>query len=242
MATKTGYISAPAGCNAAKAFNTDTDTVAANGTATTVTAGVNDPTHYTVVFTDLAAGSYRLVLFNGTDPVLAADITVGSTTWTPPQSTGDASLANQVTMLSLLNAIKLKTDTIGTVSVSVTGYAQLADGVLILKQGHTATLTFTGSSADLVPNLTGEKCFLGIKDAAGRTWLSIEGTVVTPTGTQVLQFTLTPSVAKTLEEGEHFFDVVAVYGYNATISPPYTALEVFTSGRAHVDRLHVNIT
>ena len=128
---------------------------------------------------------------------------------------------------------------IGT--LSPTGYAELINGILNLKQGETVTLVFTGESANIVTNLTGQKCYLGIKDSAGRTWLSIEGTIVTPTGTQVVSFTLTPALAKQLEEGEHYFDVVAIYGYNAALTPPYTGLQIFTSGRVHVDRLHVTI-
>lgn len=64
--SKTGYFSAPAGMDSAKLFELNTDTVVANGTATSVTAGTNDNTFYTVAWSDsLAAGSYRLVMYDG---------------------------------------------------------------------------------------------------------------------------------------------------------------------------------
>jgi len=66
---------APLGVTAAKAFTPDTDTVIA--TASSVTAGSNDASFYTVVFATLADGQYRIVYYEGTDPVASEDVTVG---------------------------------------------------------------------------------------------------------------------------------------------------------------------
>lgn len=67
---------APLGVTAARAFTPETDTVVA--VAATVTAGTNDPSFYTLVFTTLADGNYRIVYYEGTSPVAAEDVTVGN--------------------------------------------------------------------------------------------------------------------------------------------------------------------
>lgn len=147
---------------------------------------------------------------------------------------GDATLANQQLIL----------DRLSETTIGVTGYAQLdIYGVLQLKRGHTATLTFTSSTSNIVSDLSANttKVFFGIKDAAGRSWLSIEGTKIVNTGLQSVRFTISAALAAAMINGEHFFDVVAVYGYNASTTPKYTSLEPFTSGRAKVTDLYVDI-
>lgn len=147
---------------------------------------------------------------------------------------GDATLANQEEILARLS----------TTTISVTGYAQLdIYGVLQLKRGHTATLTFTSDTNNIVSDLSADttKVFFGIKDAAGRSWLSIEGTKLANTGLQSVRFSISAALAAAMINGEHFFDVVAVYGYNASNTPKYTSLQPFTSGRAKVTDLYVDI-
>jgi hypothetical protein len=147
---------------------------------------------------------------------------------------GDATLANQELILARLSEV----------TISVTGYAQLDPrGVLQLKRGHTATLTFTSDTNNIVSDLSASttKVFFGVKDAAGRSWLSIEGTKLVNTGLQSVQFAVSAADAAAMINGEHFFDVVAVYGYDANTTPKYTSLEPFTSGRAKVTDLYVNI-
>lgn len=147
---------------------------------------------------------------------------------------GDATLAKQEEILTRLS----------TTTISVTGYAQLdIYGVLQLKRGHTATLTFTSSTSNIVSDLSAAttKVFFGIKDAAGRSWLSIEGTKLVNTGLQSVRFTISAALAAAMINGEHFFDVVAVYGYDANTTPKYTSLQPFTSGRAKVTDLYVDI-
>jgi hypothetical protein len=147
---------------------------------------------------------------------------------------GDATLENQETIISLLS----------TTTISVTGYARFdSNGVLQLKRGHTATLTFTSDTNNIVSDMSAEttKVFFGIKDAAGRSWLSIEGTKLVNTGLQSVRFTISAALAAAMINGEHFFDVVAVYGYNVGTTPKYTSLEPFTSGRAKVTDLYVDI-
>jgi hypothetical protein len=147
---------------------------------------------------------------------------------------GDATLAKQEEILTRLTEV----------SISVTGYAQLdIYGVLQLKRGHTATLTFTSDTNNVVSDLSAAttKVFFGIKDAAGRSWLSIEGTKLVNTGLQSVRFTISAALAAAMINGEHFFDVVAVYDYNANTTPKYTSLQPFTSGRAKVTDLYVDI-
>lgn len=152
----------------------------------------------------------------------------------PTGSGGDATLAKQNEILTRLSEV----------TIGVTGYAQLdIHGVLQLKRGHTAILTFTSSTSNIVSDMSAEtvKVFFGIKDAAGRSWLSLEGTKLVNTGLQSVRFTITAALAAAMINGEHFFDVVAVYGYNASTTPKYTSLEPFTSGRAKVTDLYVDI-
>jgi hypothetical protein len=128
-------------------------------------------------------------------------------------------------------------------TVTVTGYASIdTNGVLQLKRAETATLTFTSDSADLVPDLSAgtTKIVMGIKDTAGRVWLSIEGEVLVATGLQSVRFVLTPELSLALIKGQHNFDVLAIYGYDANLAPPYTSLKTFTSGRTTVTDVYLD--
>lgn len=92
--SKTGYFSAPSGMDSAKLFTLNTDTVVANGTASSVTAGTNDTTFYTVLWSDsLANGSYRLVMYDGGVALAGlAEVTVDDTTVTVTSTSGSTSI------------------------------------------------------------------------------------------------------------------------------------------------------
>jgi len=115
-------------------------------------------------------------------------------------------------------------------------------GFLQFSRADTGTFTFTSNAADLVPDLSAvdTKVFLGIKDAAGRQWASIEGTVVTPTGLQSMSFTPTAAQALAVPKGTHFFVIAAVYGYDSSLTPPYASLRTFASGRVVVTDIYLN--
>lgn len=104
--SKTGYFSAPSGMDSAKLFTLNTDTVVANGTATSVTAGSNDTTFYTVLWSDsLANGSYRLVMYDGGVALAGlAEVTVDATTVVEATtSSGSGSGARTVTITVTLD-------------------------------------------------------------------------------------------------------------------------------------------
>lgn len=111
--SKTGYFSAPAGMDSAKLFTLNTDTVVANGTATSVTAGSNDTTFYTVLWSDsLANGSYRLVMYDGGVALAGlAQVAVGDTTVTTPSASGD-----EITVLPVVGVVP---DRVSGTSLSV---------------------------------------------------------------------------------------------------------------------------
>lgn len=134
---------------------------------------------------------------------------------------------------------------VSAVTITTTGYAQVdAEGVLQLKQGHTATLTFTSDTSNIVPDMSDAttRVFLGIKDNARRQWLQIEGTKLVNTGLQSVQFVLTAAAAAAMIQGQHLYDVVVLYGYNSSTDPStYTALHIFTSGNTKISQLNVNL-
>jgi hypothetical protein len=166
--------------------------------------------------------------------------TVAALVNAPSGGGGSATLANQTLILADLASI---TSALAATTVTVTGYASIdTDGVLQLKRAETATLTFTSVSSNLVPSLSvaNTKVVLGIKDTAGRVWLSLEGTVLVPTGFQSVQFTLTPILSLALINGKHNFDVLAIYGYDASLTPPYATLKTFTSGRVTVTDVYLD--
>lgn len=72
--SQTLKINALPGITAAKLFTVDTDTVVA--TASSVTAGTNDPSFYTIVFASAADGTYRLVLFIGSNIAATENLTL----------------------------------------------------------------------------------------------------------------------------------------------------------------------
>lgn len=119
-----------------------------------------------------------------------------------------------------------------------------ASGALLLKRGHTATLTFTSATSNIVTNLSGDgkKVFFGVRTVSGNLLISgVEGTVLVATGLQSVQFTLTAEQALALVAGVHLYDVVCVYGYNATLDPPYTSMEPFTGGYVRVQEVGVDL-
>lgn len=77
---------APLGITAVKAFTPNTDTLAANGDAASVTYGVNNTALLTVVWSSLADGVYDCVYFAGTTPVASDIITVAGATTTAQTS------------------------------------------------------------------------------------------------------------------------------------------------------------
>ena len=126
---------------------------------------------------------------------------------------------------------------------AVAAYASIdSNGVLQLKRGLTSTLTFTSESLNPVSDLSvaNTKVFLGIKDQAGRTWLKLEGTVLVATGLQSVRFVLTPTLSLALIKGHHNFDVIAVYGYDVSLTPPYASLSMFKSGRVTVTDVYLD--
>ena len=144
---------------------------------------------------------------------------------------GDATLAKQEEILALLA---------GVTTVTVSGYGLLDPyGTLQLKQGQTGDIVFTSSSADIVPDMTSAKVYLSVRAVSGRALMQVEGVVTTPTGTQVVTFTLTPTDANLLEPGMHQFDVMVIYGYAAGPPVTYTGARVFTGGACEVTRLEL---
>lgn len=73
--SQTLKINAVPGITAAKLFTVDTDTVAY--TASSVTAGTNDASFYTIVFATANDGVYRLALYIGTFVAATETVTVG---------------------------------------------------------------------------------------------------------------------------------------------------------------------
>lgn len=92
-----GTISALSGVTAAKLFAIGTDTIIA--TASTVTAGTNDPTHYTITFSGVTVGDYRLVLFSSTTVVAVQTVvTVTDNGWSIPVETGTGARTVTITV------------------------------------------------------------------------------------------------------------------------------------------------
>lgn len=112
-----------------------------------------------------------------------------------------------------------------------------SDGVLQLKQGSTVTLTFTSSSPNIVSDMSSAKVFLCIETAAGRKLVQVEGSVVSPTGTQIVSFSPSSAEALKIAPGKHKFDVVVLYGYDSDLTPSYDSLELFTYGFVQVNGL-----
>jgi hypothetical protein len=114
------------------------------------------------------------------------------------------------------------------------------NGLLQLYEGLTLPMVFTGAQANQVSDMTGEKVFFNVRTTSGKLLVQSEGTITTPTGTQVVQFDLTAAEALKLVAGRCKFDVVVIYGYNAALTPAWTGLEVFATGPAEVTRLELD--
>lgn len=171
--SKTGYFSAPAGMDSAKLFTLNTDTVVANGTATSVTAGTNDDTFYTVLWSDsLANGTYRLVMYDGGVALAGlAQVTVGASTVT------DATTSSSSGTGARTVTITVTLDTGGNV------------------EGATVRLTKAAESYTATTNASGV-CAFNVNDgtwtvaitAAGATF---SGSSLTVDGTETASYEMT---------------------------------------------------
>ena len=72
--TQIGTINSFEGVTAARLFGLSGDSILA--TASSVVAGSNDPTLYTITFSGVAAGEYRLALFEGSEVVDSGAVVV----------------------------------------------------------------------------------------------------------------------------------------------------------------------
>lgn len=79
--SQSGTINSYEGAVSAKLFAEGSDTVAA--TASSVTAGTNDPTLYTIVFSGVSVGDYRIALYDSAGDVVdsGAVITMSLGSW-----------------------------------------------------------------------------------------------------------------------------------------------------------------
>ena len=217
------------------------DTLVLTDTADTVTKNVVNGCRYVAVFTRdsvLAAGVYAVgIEVNGIPGLLYCTLTGVD---------GETAIARAER--PSLATVEAKVDSIyscvSSTTITTTGLAALdGDGNLLLKRGHTATITFTSDTNNIVSDLSpaNTKVFFGIRDTGGRYWMQVEGTVVTATGLQSVRFTLPADKAKGMIAGYHLFDVIAVYGYNANNTPKYTSMEPFTSGNVRVLEVGVEL-
>ena len=148
---------------------------------------------------------------------------------------GDATAANQVAILAALT---------GT-TITTTGFgAPDASGALLLKRGHTATVTFTSSTSNVVPDLSAgtTKVFFGVRTTSGTIIMQVVGTVVTATGLQSVSFAIPVSDAAALTAGVHIYDVIAIYGYNASSTPKYTSMSPFAGGYVRVQDVGIDLS
>lgn len=189
---------------------------------------------YLVEFTVSGVLGWQWVTLTGVD---------AETTFARAERSTVLDSATQAQLDNIETTIEELQTSLNEATVTVTGYASIdTDGVLQLKRAETATLTFTSDSANLVPDLSAgtTKIVMGIKDTAGRVWLSLTGTVLVATGLQSVRFVLTPTLSLALIKGHHNFDVLAIYGYDAGSTPPYASLKTFTSGRVTVTDVYLD--
>lgn len=80
--SQSGTTNSLPGVVQARLFTEGSDTIVA--TSTSVTAGTNDPTFYTIVFSGVPAGEYRLQLRDAAGNVVESglEVLVGATSWT----------------------------------------------------------------------------------------------------------------------------------------------------------------
>lgn len=197
----------------------------------------------TAEFTDVAAGKYLIQLIDGSDILADDTVTLTLTTatfWVDSISGGAGGEALETTSQEILGIVEDIQTKVSSTTIATTGYAQVdSDGVLQLKEGHTATLTFTSSTSNIVSDLTSARVYLSIREPSGSKMLQVQGAVLVATGLQSVRFAIDAASAKKLRAGKHLFDVIAVYGYDESLTPPYTGLEPFTGGRADVTRLEL---
>lgn len=164
---------------------------------------------------------------------------------------GGSGDASQATLLQVQDTVNDILSLVSSATITTTGYARLdANGVLLLKRGDTSAITFTSTTSNVVPDTSDSttKVFFGVRDAAGRNFVTIEGTKLVNTGLQSYRFSPTAAQAKLIPKGKHYFDVMVMYGYTAGTAPAegkpgtpatYTSLRTFVSGRCDVDDLMI---
>lgn len=147
---------APLGITAVKAFTPNTDTLAANGDAATVTYGVNNTSLLTVVWSSLADGVYDCVYFAGATPVASDIITVAgvtTTAHTPPT-------LSEIWTTALTEAYR-STGATGTAAQllyeilqNLTNFTNVAGVRTIKRLNGTSAKTYTYDSAATPASLT----------------------------------------------------------------------------------------
>lgn len=165
---------------------------------------------------------------------------------------GGSGDASQTTLLEVQDTVNDILSLVSSATITTTGYARLdANGVLLLKRGDTSTITFTSTTSNVVPDTSDSttKVFFGVRDAAGRNFVTIEASdKLVNTGLQSYRFSPTAAQAKLIPKGKHYFDVMVMYGYTAGTAPAegkpgtpatYTSLRTFVSGRCDVDDLMI---
>lgn len=228
------------------------DTVVA--TSNTCTEQTNSKGQYVAAFvgTLIAAGTYHFRCFNASNVLLSDGyVDLAGTNnevangYDLPISLiggGGGGDALEETSQEILEIVQDIQSTVTSATITTTGYAQFnSSGVLLLKEGHTATLTFTSTTNNVVSDLTSARVYLSVREVSGTPMVQVQGTVLVATGLQSVRFTLDAASAKKLRKGKCLFDVVAVYGYDATLTPPYTGLQPFTGGNAEVTRLELQL-
>lgn len=179
---------APTGITAVKAFTPNTDTLATNGDAATVTYGVNNTSLLTVVWSNLANGVYDCVYFAGAIPVASDTITVSGVTTTAetPASASDITAATSplatatnlatvagyvdteiATIISLANAIKAKSDLLPAAPAAVSDIPTVTQiWTAALTEAYRATgATGTGAQLlyEILQNLTNFTNIAGVR-------------------------------------------------------------------------------
>lgn len=112
-----------------------------------------------------------------------------------------------------LEAIKDKTDQIGSVTFVLSGGAVASDGSMVVKAGDRHVFTITSDTEDVVPDLTGVTIRFGIKGNSGSQLLSktTDISIEQATGFQAVEVTLNPAETILLTQGSYHFDVQAEY-------------------------------
>lgn len=234
------------------------DALFADGATGYATAGDVSPTinfSPTIEPTELSAGSVSaiqsgLALESSVQSVittLSEGVELDSSALDPVLEAIDEINAGGLTaeQAAQLNAIEAA---VTEVPVTVNNFGQFDNsGALLLKRGHTATIVFTSTTNNLVPDMSSAttKVFFGIYDTARRRWLQLEGTKVVNTGLQSISFTIPADKAAAMITGVHLFDAVVVYGYTAASGDTpasYTSLRPFASGNVRVVELSLDLT